>query len=104
MSAGIPTVLAAICSVRAGIRTVLAAIRNVSAGIWTVPVELWRNVMSRGQDAMCFKCRQLSGEEVDSNLMVCDECGRIKAKASFEDAMQDKWRTLFREAVICKTC
>ena len=53
---------------------------------------------------MCFKCRQLSGEEVDSHLMVCDECGRIKAKTSFEDAMQEKWKTLCREAVICKTC
>ena len=69
-----------------------------------MPVELWRNVLSRGQDAMCFKCRQLSGEEVDSNLIVCDECGRIKAKTSFEDAMQERWKTLSREAVICKTC
>ena len=53
---------------------------------------------------MCFKCRQLSGEEVDSNMIVCDECGRIKAKESFENAMQEKWRTLSGEAVICKTC
>ena len=53
---------------------------------------------------MCFKCRQQSGEEVDSNLMVCDECGRIKAKTSFEDGMMEKWKTLSQEAVICKTC
>ena len=53
---------------------------------------------------MCFKCRQVSGEEVDSNLMVCDECGRIKAKTNFEVTMQEKWKTLSQEAVICKTC
>ena len=51
-------------------------------------MELWRNVLSRGQDAMCFKCRQHSGEEVNTNMIVCDQCARIKAKANFDEAMQ----------------
>ena len=67
-------------------------------------MELWRNVLSRGQDAMCFKCRQHSGEEVNTNQIVCDQCARIKAKANFDEAMQEKWKTLSKEAIICKTC
>ena len=60
--------------------------------------------MSRDQDAMCFKCRQHSGEEVNTNMIVCDQCSRIKAKANFDEAMQEKWKTLSPEAIICKTC
>ena len=61
-------------------------------------------MLSRGQDAMCFKCRQHSGEEVNENMIVCDQCGRIKAKANFDEVMQEKWKTLSREAVLCKKC
>ena len=68
------------------------------------PDDLWRHVVCKGQDAICFTCRGELGDENTLRHMCCDECGTIKPKDKFSDEQRERWQALDGHAVLCMSC
>ena len=68
------------------------------------PDELWTHVVCKGQDAICFTCRNELGDENTLRHMCCDECGTIKPKDKFSDEQRERWEALDGHAVLCMSC
>ncbi len=68
------------------------------------PDDLWLNVVSRGQDAICFTCRSELGDESTLQHMCCEACGTVKHKDKFPEAERERWQSLDRHAILCMAC
>ncbi len=47
--------------------------------------ELFANVLSKGQDAICVRCRHELGETMSEAVLPCDGCGVIKMRGKFDE-------------------
>ena len=68
------------------------------------PTVLWKSVVRRGQDLICWTCRHQLQWGVSDAVMPCDECGSILPKKKFDDESQARWERLDTGAIICLQC
>ena len=73
-------------------------------GTDVLPRDIWQNIVSRGQDAICFNCRSELGDEATLNFMCCEGCGVVKPVDKFDAKERKRWQSLDRHAVLCLAC
>ena len=68
------------------------------------PAELWRFVVRRGQDLICFKCKKELKLLPSDKAIHCDACMNIEPRNDFDDASKRRWEKLDTGRIICLTC
>ena len=68
------------------------------------PKVLWKSVVRRGQDLICWTCRHQLQWGVSDAVMPCDECGSILPKKKFDCETQARWERLDTDGMVCLQC
>ena len=64
--------------------------------------EIWRNIVSRGQDLCCFKCRhQLQWNTSSDAVILCEGCGIMRPQKDFDAETHRAWQSLSDETLFC---
>ena len=68
------------------------------------PDAIWNDVVSKGQDAMCFTCRADLGADDTHCGMCCEGCGVVKTNDRFSSEARKRWASLDRHSILCLSC
>jgi hypothetical protein len=66
--------------------------------------DVWQNIVSRGQDLICFQCRSELGDDSTRNFICCEGCGIIQTLDKFADAEKERWQGLHHHSILCLSC
>ena len=68
--------------------------------------ELFTNVLRKGQDLVCFKCKHhyLKWEQRNDLVISCDCCGKVQARMKYDDAAKQLWETFSEKPIYCLSC
>ena len=73
-------------------------------GTDVLPRDVWQNVVSRGQDLICWACRRDVGDASTQNFICCEGCGIVQPLTDFETQEKKRWHSLDNSSILCKSC
>ena len=68
------------------------------------PAQLWKTVVRKGQDIVCWTCRHQLQWGTSDAVIPCDECGSILPKKNFDADTRARWERLDTQPTLCLPC
>ena len=65
--------------------------------------ELWKNILSRGQDLSCIRCMVALGGACPKSVVTCDGCGATQARRFFDAEELNIWNSQSKDTILCRS-
>ena len=66
--------------------------------------DIWKQVVSKGQDLCCARCRHQQKWGVSDAVVPCDSCGELRSRRHFDPETLKLWQALSEDALVCLAC